>query len=84
MKTRNHPDYSLNDNMIVNINPIQDGLFRGCSRMRGEGEEQKVPTSLYNTICHTYPTLMKLDTVIPYLKMIQKTHRSRDKSLAFY
>ena len=46
MKTRNHPDYSLNDNMIVNINPIQDGLFRGCSRLRGGGKgEQKVPTS---------------------------------------
>ena len=27
MKTRNRPDYLLNDNMIVNINPIQDGLF---------------------------------------------------------
>ena len=23
-------------------------------------------------ICHTYPTMMKLDTVIPYLKKVQK------------
>ena len=23
-------------------------------------------------ICHTYPTMMKLDTVVPYLKKIQK------------
>ena len=46
MKTRNRPDYLLNGNMIVNINPIQDGLFRGCSRLRGGGKgEQKVPTS---------------------------------------
>ena len=26
-------------------------------------------------ICHTYPTLMKLDTVIPYLKKIQKIYK---------
>ena len=46
MKTRNRPDYLLNDSMIVNINPIQDGLFRGCSRMRGAGggrENKKSP-----------------------------------------
>ena len=25
--------------------------------------------------CHTYSTLITLDTVMPYLKEIQKTHR---------
>ena len=29
-------------------------------------------------ICHTYPTMMKLDTVIPDLKKIQKIYESRD------
>ena len=29
-------------------------------------------------ICHTYPTMMKLGTVIPYLKKIQKMYESRD------
>ena len=29
-------------------------------------------------ICHTYPTWMKLVTVIPYLKNIQKMYESRD------
>ena len=29
-------------------------------------------------ICHTYPTMMKLSTVIPYLKKIQKIYESRD------
>ena len=29
-------------------------------------------------ICHTYPVMMKLDTVIPYLKKIQKIYQSRD------
>ena len=29
-------------------------------------------------ICHTYPTVMKRGTVIPYLKKIQKTYESRE------
>ena len=29
-------------------------------------------------ICHTYPTTMKLATVIPHLKKIQKLYESRD------
>ena len=34
-------------------------------------------------ICHTYPTMMKLGTVIPYLRKIQKIYKSRDISLEF-
>ena len=55
----------------MSINPTQDGLFRGCSRMGG----------LFGPkICHIYPnpTMMKLGIVIPYLKMIQKIYESRD------
>ena len=51
--------------MLTIINPIQDGLFRCCSRMRG----QKGPLP---KICHTYPTVMKLGTVIPYPKRSKK------------
>ena len=29
-------------------------------------------------VCHTYPTTMKLGTVIPYLKKIQKIYESRE------
>ena len=29
-------------------------------------------------ICHTYPAMMKLGIVIPYLKKIQKIYESRD------
>ena len=29
-------------------------------------------------ICHRYPTMMKLGTVTPYLKEIQKIYESRD------
>ena len=35
----------------------------------GGGRGKKAPLS---KICHTYPTMMKLGTVIPYLKKIQK------------
>ena len=49
------------------LNPIQDGHFRGFSRMRGGGKKAPLPK-----ICHIYPTMMKLGTVIPYLKKIQK------------
>ena len=60
------------------INPIQDGLFRGCSRMMG---------GLFGPpllkICHTYSTMMKLGRVIPYPRKTQKIYKSRDTSLEF-
>ena len=34
-------------------------------------------------ICHTYRTMMKLGTVIPYLMQIQKIHESRDTTRKF-
>ena len=49
------------------FNPIQDGSSWGCSRM-GRGKK----TLPLSKIGHTYPALMKLSTVIPYLKKIQK------------
>ena len=61
------------------FNPIQEGLFRGCSRM--EGGERKRPH--LPKICHTYPTMMKPGTVIPYPKKIQKLYESRDITLEF-
>ena len=33
--------------------------------------------------CHTYPTMMKVDTVIPYLTKFEKLHKSRDTPLEF-
>ena len=38
------------------LNPIQDGLFRGCSLI---GVGQKAPPPLPK-ICHTYLTMVKL------------------------
>ena len=34
-------------------------------------------------ICHTYPTMMKLGTVMPDLKKLQKLYESRDTPLEF-
>ena len=61
--------------LILLFNPIQDGLFRGCSRMGGTFSAPLLK------IRHTYPTMIKLGTVIPYLMNIQKMHKSRDTSL---
>ena len=65
-----------------NVNPIQDGLFRGCSQMGvGGGGWQKGPP--FYKICHTYPTMMKLGRVITQPKEIQKIYESGDKTLEF-
>ena len=61
-----------------NLNPIQDGFFRGCSRMGGGFLGPPL-----SKICHRYPTIMKLGTVIPNLRKIQKMYKSRDTFLEF-
>ena len=68
---------TYNNTFHRTINPVQDGLVRNCSRIRGE-ERPPLPKN-----CHTYPTRMKLGTVILYLKKIQKVYESRDTSLNF-
>ena len=47
------------------------GIFGAAHRWSGG----KTPLP---KICHIYPTMMKLGTVIPYLKKIQKIYESRD------
>ena len=61
------------------INPIQHGLFRGCSRMGAWGGFWPP----FPKIRHTYPTIMKLGIVIPYVRKIQKIFKSRDTCLDF-
>ena len=58
------------------VNPIEDGPSRRCSQM---GEGAKRPP--LPKICHTYPTMMKLGTVISYLNKIQNIYKSRDTRL---
>ena len=59
---------SIHDNQETYLNPVQDGLFWGCSRMGGT-KRPPLPK-----ICHAYPTMMKLRIVVPYLKKIQKLY----------
>ena len=63
--------FSLRKNELIyySYDRIQDGPFRGCSRMGKGGEGAvKIPK-----ICYTYPTMIKLGTAIPYLKKTQKS-----------
>ena len=53
------------------------GLF-GAAHGWGEGKKAPFPKT-----CHTYPAMIKLGTVIPYLKKIQKIYESRDTPLEF-
>ena len=64
--------------VVIHFNPIQDGLFWGCSQMGG-GAAFWVPLP---KIRHTYPTMMKLGTVIPYLRNIQKMYKSLTHTLS--
>ena len=45
-----------------------------------DARDKKVPLP---KICHTYPTMMKFDTVIPNPKKIQKIYESHDTPLSF-
>ena len=69
---------------VYMFNPIQDGLFWSCSRMGIDGGGKKPPPYPLPKICHTYPTMMKLGTVITYLKKIQKMYEVRDAPLEFW
>ena len=59
------------------FHPIQDGFFKELLT-DGGGQNGPLPK-----ICHTNPTMMKLGTVITYLKKIQKIYESRDTTLEF-
>ena len=59
--------------MISALTVSQMGLF---------GAAPERPASFYK-IRHVYPTMMKLSTVMPYLKKIQKIYESRDSLLEF-
>ena len=64
---------------MIDFNSIQDGLFRGCSQMVGEGQKGPPLPKIY----HTCTTMMKLGLVIPYLKKFQKPYESRETILEF-
>ena len=48
------------------INPVQDGIFQGCSQKGAWGWGWWAKRPLLPKICHTYPIMMKLVTAISY------------------
>ena len=74
---KNRSDKSIQWILIIRILGIfRMGLFWAAHRWGW----QKAP---FPKICHTYPTIMKLGTVIPYLKKIHKMYESSDAPLEF-
>ena len=53
-----------------------------CGTAQG-GEKWKKAFPLPK-ICHTYPTMMKLGAVIPYLKKIQKIYKLHNNFVTTY
>ena len=67
---------------IIGLTLFRMGFFgaaHGCGGT-GRGEAKRSP-SLKSVI---YPTMMKLRTVILYLRKIKKIYKSRDAPLKFY
>ena len=60
------------NSMIKVLTLFRIGLF-GAAHGWGGAKRPLIPKT-----CHTYPTMMKLGTLIPYLKKIQKAYKSRD------
>ena len=63
---------------VTNVLTLFRMSFFGAAHGWGRAKRPPLPK-----ICHTYPTMMKLGTVIPYPKKIQKIHESRDIPLEF-
>ena len=55
-------------------------LFMAVHGWGGGGGQKGLPLP---KICDTFPVIMKVGTVIPYLKKIQKIFESRDTPLQF-
>ena len=71
-KSRNTSHIPLSKN--IPVNPIQDGPFRGCSRLEW-GQEGPL-----HKICHIYP--MKLGTIIKYINHV--THLLSSVTSSFF
>ena len=58
-------------------------LINGCVWVGKGGGGAKAKEPKPPKICHAYSTIMKLGTVIPYLKKIQQIYESRNAFLEF-
>ena len=68
---------------MLDLTLFRMGLFGVAHGVGGGGGGPAPKRPPLSKNCHTYPTLMNLGTVLPYLKKIQKIHQSRDTPLDF-
>ena len=61
--------------VLVALTQFRMGIFGAAHGWGGGRGGKKAPLP---KICRIYPTMIKLGTVIPYLKNIQKLYESRD------
>ena len=61
---------------IFSVNHIEDGSFQAA---HGSG----CKSAHLHKICHTYPTMIKLSMVIPYLTKVQHIYKSRGTHIKF-
>ena len=66
---------------VTDLTLFRMGLFKALMDRRGS---KKPPNPLTLLKCHIYPTMMKLGTIIPYLKKIKKVYKSRDTLLEIF
>ena len=73
----------MNEFLVLNnvfLTLFRMDFFGASHRWVGDGGGKGSPLP---KICHTYPEMMKLGTVIPYLRRICKIYESRDNPLEF-
>ena len=82
--TKSCKSIDVDDIYIVILTLFRMALFDAAHGWEGEGGGgggcKKAPLS---KICQIYSTLMKLSTVMTYLKKIQRIHDSRNKPFEF-
>ena len=76
------PFYSKETRVLKNKRHLT--LFRmGFFGAADKWEQGMAKNPILHKICQPYPTMVKLDTLIPYLRRIQKLYESRDIPLGF-
>ena len=77
LKEHNDSISAKSTTLLLSLTPFSMGFLRAAHGWVG-AKKAPLPKT-----CHTYPTMMKLGTVIPYLKKIQKIYESCDTPLGF-
>ena len=71
------PFFGLNSYSSIYVSDITGNIYV-LKKVKSKNKVSKSKKALLTKICSTYPIMMKLDTIVPYLKKIQKLSESRD------